>query len=127
MKLLLDTHSFIWFINGDPSMSLMAQELIEDLENQRFLSVASVWEIAIKMSIGKLQLNQDINGLVTQLQQNSIVLLPIATPHLAVIATMPQHHRDPFDRLIIAQAQVEQMSIVGADTAFDAYGITRLW
>jgi len=127
VKLLLDTHSFIWFINGDPRFSARARQLIEDIGNVRFLSVASLWEIAIKMSIGKLNLAQDINGLAAQLDENNITLLPISTSHLAVVATMPLHHRDPFDRLLIAQAQVEGMAVVGADPAFDAYGVQRLW
>ncbi len=127
MRLLLDTHTFIWFIEDDPKLSEVSRNHIEDDANEVFLGIASLWEIAIKMSIGKLDLGQDINGLALQLDENDIALLSISTSHLAVVATMPRHHGDPFDCLLIAQAQVEGMPIVGAAPAFDAYGVQRLW
>ena len=128
MRLLLDTHSFLWFISGNPQISSSARMLIEDVSNQPFLSVASLWEMAIKMSLGKLSLGQPFETLISQqLSLNGIALLGITISHTAVVAGLPFHHRDPFDRLLVAQAMTEQMSIVSGDTAFDAYAVTRLW
>ena len=128
MKLLLDTHSFLWFISGHSSLSSTAQAYIEDAANQSFLSVASLWEMAIKLSIGKLTLAQPFETLIPQqMNLNGIVPLRIEMEHLAMVTKLPFHHRDPFDRLLIAQAMVEQIPIVGADRTFDAYSIKRLW
>jgi PIN domain nuclease of toxin-antitoxin system len=128
MKLLLDTHTFLWFIMGSPHLSADARTLIEDITNEKFFSVASLWEIAIKVSIGKLSLAAPLEVLIPQqLGLNGIELLNIKTDHAAMVATLPFHHRDPFDRLLIAQAMVEKMNVIGIDTAFDAYPVTRLW
>jgi PIN domain nuclease of toxin-antitoxin system len=128
MKLLLDTHTFIWFIMGSPNLSASARTLIEDVANEKFLSIASLWEIAIKLSIGKLTLSAPFDALIPQqLSINGFELLNIEIEHAAVVATLPFHHRDPFDRLLIAQAMVEKMPIVSIDAVFDAYPVTRLW
>ncbi len=128
MKLLLDTHSFLWFIGGNSRLSSRARTLIEDVSNDAFLSVASLWEMAIKISLDKLSLAQPFDILIPQqLGLNRIDLLGITVKHAAVVATLPFYHRDPFDRLLIAQAQMEQMPIVSSDAAFDAYAVTRLW
>lgn len=127
MKLLLDTHAFLWFIGGDERLSPRARELLEDMNNDAYLSIASVWEMAIKISLGRLQLLQPFETFIPyQLSLNRIGLLAITLSHAARVATLPFYHRDPFDRLLVAQAQVEQMSIVSSDPAFDAYGIPRL-
>ena len=128
MRLLLDTHSFLWFVSGSPQLSTTARTLIEDASNQPFLSVASLWEMAIKVSLGKLSLGQPFETLIPQqLSLNGIALLGITISHTAVVAKLPFHHRDPFDRLLTAQAIVEQMPIVSGDSSFDAYAVTRLW
>ncbi len=128
MKLLLDTHVFLWFIGGDKRLSPSAQVLIEDVSNDAYLSVASLWEMAIKISLGRLQLAQPFETFIPhQLSLNRIGLLGITMSHTARVAALPFHHRDPFDRLLVAQAQVEQMPLMSSDPAFDAYGITRLW
>lgn len=128
MNLLLDTHAFLWFIAGDSALSQSARSVIEDEGNNLYLSVASLWEIAIKVSIDKLTLSEPFETLIPeQLAENGIELLDISVEHTALIASMPFHHRDPFDRLIAAQAKVERMTLVSVDEAFDAYGITRLW
>jgi len=128
MKFLLDTHSFLWFVEGDSKLSATARALIEERTNQPLLSMASVWEIAIRMSIGKLQLTQPIEIHVPyHLQANGINLLGIDLAHVAILTTLPYHHRDPFDRLLIAQAMVEEIAIVSVDTAFDNYAVKRLW
>ncbi len=128
MKLLLDTHSFLWFIGGDGRLSPTARTLIEDVTNEVFLSVASLWEMAIKISLGRLQLAEPFETFIPQqLSLNRMGLLGITISHTAKVATLPFHHRDPFDCLLVAQAQVEQMPLVSSDPAFDTYAITRLW
>ena len=126
MRQLLDTHSFIWFVMGNPRISPRLRSLIEDNEN--LLSIASVWEMAIKHSSGKLSFGLPFRIFIEQqLSLNSIELLSINLDHIDVIAALPFHHRDPFDRLLIAQSMVERIPILSADSAFDAYPITRLW
>jgi len=128
MKLLLDTHAFLWFIMGSSNLSETARALIEDPANENLLSVASLWEMAIKVSLGKLTLASSFDDLIPrQLGLNGIELLNIKVDHTSVVATLPFHHRDPFDRLLIAQAIVEKMPMVSIDAAFDAYPIQRLW
>ncbi len=128
MKFLLDTHAFIWFIAGDNTLSNKVRELIEDTSNERLISSASAWEMAIKFSLGKLMMDASFDELFPdQLQSNDITLLPIHLTHLSRIAQMPLHHRDPFDRLLVAQCQVEGIPILSRDPAFDAYGIQRIW
>jgi PIN domain nuclease of toxin-antitoxin system len=103
MKLLLDTHTFLWFIMGSPNLSANARALIEDVANEKFLSVAGLWEIAIKLSVGKLALSAPFDVLIPQqLTSNGFELLNIEIDHAAVVAALPFHHRDPFDRLVIA-------------------------
>jgi len=128
MNLLLDTHTFLWFIVGDSSLSQTARSAIEDVNNNRYLSVASLWEIAIKVSIGKFLLDEPFEILIPdQLAKNRIELLNISIAHAAMVASMPFHHRDPFDRLIAAQAKIEQFTLVSRDAAFNAYNAIRLW
>ncbi len=128
MKLLLDTHSFLWFISGSDRLSKTARKLIEDSSNQPLLSMASLWEMAIKVSIGKLELGRPFEELIPeQLNLNGIKVMDIQIEHVAKVTQLPFHHRDPFDRLLIAQAQVAAIPIVGADEAFDGYAITRIW
>jgi PIN domain nuclease of toxin-antitoxin system len=127
MRLLLDTHTFLWFIDDNPRLSSTAKSLLES-DNDLLLSTASLWEIALKLSIGKLSLPRPFEPFVRQqLSVNAIDILQIDTAHLSVVATLPFHHRDPFDRLLVAQAMVEQLPIVSADEAFNAYSIERLW
>ena len=128
MNLLLDTHAFLWFIANDPRLSSQAQSLIQDTGNRRLLSMASLWEIAIKVSLGKLTLTQPFDLFIPrQLKLNQIEVLAVELPHVAAVAAMSFHHRDPFDRLMAAQCQIENLPIVSADTAFDAYAVRRVW
>ncbi len=128
MNYLLDTHTFLWFINDDASLSSTAKALIEDPENTIYLSVASIWEMAIKVSLDKLEMPSPFTDFIDeQLDKNTIILLNIKTAHTGIVATLPFHHRDPFDRLIIAQSKVEDIPIIGKDAIFDDYGIKRLW
>ena len=128
MKLLLDTHTLLWFIAGNASLSAYARDLIEEASNEKFVSIASIWETAIKVSIGKMSLSAPFDVLFPhQLNINGFELLPVKVEHTSVITTLPFHHRDPFDRLLIAQAIEEKMSLVSGDSVFDDYGVTRLW
>lgn len=128
MKLLLDTHAFLWFISGSDKLSVHAKELIENTGNERYLSVASLWEMAIKVSLGKLKVPLPLTRLVREhVTGNAIEVLPIEPEHLDEQRKLPFHHRDPFDRLIIAQATVEKMEVVSRDEAFTAYEIRCTW
>jgi PIN domain nuclease of toxin-antitoxin system len=128
MKLLLDTHAFLWFVLNDPSLSPIARDLIIDPLNEIFLSPATHWEIAIKISIGKYQLPGPFESWInTQIQTNDFQILPIEVSHTALVTTLPFHHKDPFDRLLISQSLVEKIPIISTDGIFDSYGVSRLW
>ena len=128
MKLLLDSHAFLWFVWDDPQLSATAKAAIEDPANRKLVSVASGWEIAIKAGNGKLMLGAPAEVFVPrELARNGFELLEIALAHATAVEMLPQYHKDPFDRLLIAQAQIEGIPIVSVDAAFDPYGITRIW
>lgn len=128
MTLLLDTHAFLWFVAGDERLPPAARAHIEDGANRVWLSTASLWELAIKLSLGRLSLAQPFEEFVyTQLRVNSIELLHISVEHLSALTQLPFHHRDPFDRLLIAQTRVEGIPLVSGDSAFDAYDVRRIW
>ncbi|WP_193198022.1 type II toxin-antitoxin system VapC family toxin [Nostoc sp. MG11] len=128
MNLLLDTHTFIWYVTGNSRLSNQVIELINNENNQILLSIASLWEIAIKQSLGKLSFSQPFEIFITQqLNLNDFSLIDITISHITVVATLPLHHRDPFDRLLIAQAVTENIPILSADKIFNAYPIRRLW
>ena len=128
MNLLLDTHAILWFFWDDPQLSAAAKALIEGPANRKLVSIASCWEIAIKAGIGKLQLGEPASGpLNREITRNNFEILPIGLNHATAVEALPMHHRDPFDRLLIVQSQIEQVPIVSADVAFDPYGVTRLW
>jgi len=128
VRLLLDTHTFLWFIGGDTALSPYARQLIEDRTNERLLSIASLWEMAIKASLGRLTLTLSFADLVAEhVHGNVIELFEILPPHLDVLTTLPFYHKDPFDRMLIAQSQAENMPILSRDSAFDDYAIRRLW
>jgi PIN domain nuclease of toxin-antitoxin system len=127
MKVLLDTHAFLWFVNDDPQLSLAAKTLMES-EVDLLLSVASLWEISIKVGIGKLDLPKLFDVFIPeQLELNEIELLPIELKHLTPLTSLPLHHRDPFDRLLISQSLVEELTILSADKIFDRYAVNRSW
>jgi PIN domain nuclease of toxin-antitoxin system len=128
VKLLLDTHAALWFLAGDPRLSSRARAVIEIAANERLFSIASAWEIAIKVSLGKLSLSAPFEDLVPgQLQSNGMTVLPIRPEHLSQLVGLPLHHRDPFDRLLVVQALVESAVLVSADPLLDPYGISRIW
>lgn len=128
MILLLDTHAFLWYCQNDPSLSKAAKALMENPANQKLVSVASCWEIAIKAGLNKLMLGEPSRTyLANALATTMFDPLPITLEHAAAVETLPLHHRDPFDRLLIAQAMLENMPIVSADAILDRYAVSRLW
>jgi PIN domain nuclease of toxin-antitoxin system len=128
MRLLLDTHAFLWFVLGDPRLVQTALDRILDPAQTKLVSPASYWEIAIKISLGKYILNEPYEAFMQRgIFGNGFNILPIEPEYTAVLTTLPFHHRDPVDRLVVAQALVEQVPVLSADAALDAYGVTRLW
>ncbi len=128
MKILLDTHAFLWFVMDSPKISKRATSLIESTENEVYLSVARVWEMAIKVSIGKLRIDESFEDFIMpELESNQFSLLNIEVRHLGKVVNLPFHHRDPFDRLLAAQSLTMNMPILSRDTAFDLYDVERLW
>lgn len=127
MRLLLDTHAFLWFFIGDSKLSATAQALIADPTNEVLVSPASYWELAIKVSIGKYPLTVPFEQFFTAgITRNDFSILPIEIGHAAVLPSLPMHHKDPFDRMIISQAIAEQIPVVSIDVAFDPYNVSRL-
>jgi PIN domain nuclease of toxin-antitoxin system len=128
MRLLLDTHVFLWFITADPRLSPTAEQAIRLSDNTPLLSIASVWEIAIKVRLQRLPIPQPLDVFIPeQLRSNRVGLLPIELHHAYEVARLPMHHRDPFDRILIAQAIRENVPVLTADSAFEAYPVQRLW
>jgi len=128
MRALLDTNSFLWFIGGSDRLSVDAKNAIADPQNHLVLSAASLWEIAIKVGLGKLDLLQPYGQLIPQqLEENNIAVLPIEIGHLNQLIDLPFHHRDPFDRLIIAQALAEEVPVISSDAAFSPYAVKLIW
>jgi len=128
VKLLLDTHAFLWFLMGDARLAQEARTRIEQVDSEVLLSTASLWEIAIKVSLGKLKLARPFGDLIpAQLDANGFRVLDIALGHVERVSRLPFFHRDPFDRLLAAQALTEQIPLVSKDLAFDEYGVTRIW
>lgn len=128
MRLLLDTHAFIWYTTDSSRLSTTGRSLIDNGDNDILLSTASVWEMAIKHSIGRLNFSVPFMEFIKQqIAVNRIEILEISFDHIEVVASLPFHHRDPFDRLIIAQSMAEQISVLSVDAIFDAYAIARLW
>ena len=128
MRLLLDTHTLLWWLGGDDALSAVAREAIGEAGNDIFVSTASVWEIATKHRIGKLPGAAAIVGdLGGALAEQGFMELPIGLRHGQVAGSLAGAHRDPFDRMLIAQAMLENLVLVSNELAFDAFGVVRLW
>jgi PIN domain nuclease of toxin-antitoxin system len=128
VDLLLDTHTFLWFINDDPQLSAEAARRTEDPGARVLVSVVTAWGIAIKLSTGKLKLDRPLEELWPHsLAENDFEALDVTSKHVLAVVPLPLHHRDPFDRLLIAQAISEGLHLVCADSAFDAYPVQRIW
>lgn len=127
-RVLLDTQALLWFLLDDPRLSRAALAMISDANNQVLVSPASLWEVGIKISIGKYSLPEPFEAFMDrELAENSFVLLSIQTRHVSALTSLAHHHRDPFDRLIIAQAMAEGIPLVSADAAFASYPVTVIW
>jgi len=127
-RLLLDTHAFLWWVDDAPGLTKAARQAIADVNNECYLSLASCWEMSIKSSLGKLRLTSLVERFVSeQMTANGFTLLNIELRHAAKVEKLPFHHRDPFDRLLIAQAISEKLTIVSADRVFRDYGVKVLW
>lgn len=126
MESLLDTHAFLWYLLGNPNLGSKAKEAI-DTKTGLYFSIASLWEISIKINLGKLQLNRPFEDLRKELQYINVQLLPITFEDTQLYANLPIHHRDPFDRILVAQAMNHSLVLISRDAAFDAYSIERVW
>lgn len=128
MKALLDSHTLLWAFTGDSRLGSTAREALLDDDNALYFSIAALWEIAIKASLGKLTMAVGWHQLIErEMAANGIRWLAITPEHCVEVERLPFHHRDPFDRMIIAQALREGMAILGGDSRMDAYGVTRIW
>ena len=129
MRLLLDTHAFLWLVGESPSkLSRKAIEACEDERNDLLLSTASVWELQIKHQIGKLRLKRPLNEIIEQqLGLDNVAMLPIELAHIYALADLERHHRDPFDHMLVAQAQVEKAQLISHDGLLAKYPVTILW
>ena len=126
MRLLLDTHALLWWLAGSAQLSTAAREAVES--NDSYVSAASAWEISTKARLGKLPGAAHLAfGFADQVRREGFLALPISLQHAERAGNLPGHHRDPFDRMLIAQAQADNMVLVSNETLFDAYGVTRLW
>jgi PIN domain nuclease of toxin-antitoxin system len=127
MNYLLDTHTLIWFLEGDNQLSRKAKNCIEEIDATNFISIGSIWEIAIKISIGKLQLKTPFSDISKQIFNNRFQILPIVFEDTLHVSELPFHHRDPFDRIIISQCLTNDFTLISKDPAFLPYRITVLW
>jgi len=131
MRYLIDTHVFLWFVSNAKELSELAESLIEDEQNKIFISIASLWEISIKTALGKLTVVGKYESVIDDLTKNSIEILPINFAHTVEQNKLFFHHRDPFDRIIVSQAIVENMNFISADSIFESYlkdkSVKRFW
>ena len=128
MRLLLDTHTFLWWVADAPELSSRARATVANADNECLVSAATCWEMAVKVSIGKLELDGTVERFVPHhMSVNGFQELPVEIRHAARTARLPFHHRDPFDRLLACQALEEDLAIVSADPIFKRYGVTRIW
>jgi PIN domain nuclease of toxin-antitoxin system len=127
MNILLDTHAFLWFLGGDAELSEQAKLFIENPEHEKYISIASFWEIAIKNSLGKLTLDVPFVELKTEAIKNSFQILPITFEDTLQLSRLPFYHRDPFDRIIISQAKENNLILISRDSNFAQYNVNLLW
>ena len=127
MDLLLDTHTLIWFINGDSNLSKKVKLAIEDINNDKFVSIASIWEIAIKISIDKFRFKKGLKKFLELVEEDGFEILPISFNHALTVSTLEFLHRDPFDRIIVSQCIVEKLILATKDEHISKYKIKTLW
>ena len=128
MRFLLDSHAFLWWLDGSANISEAARSVLRVRKNEIFVSLACVWEMAVKTSLGKLRLALPFERFMTEnLGRNTFTLFPVEFRHVLGVASLPFHHRDPFDRLLVAQSIEDEIPVISADTIFDRYGAQRIW
>jgi PIN domain nuclease of toxin-antitoxin system len=127
MKLLIDTQSFIWFCEADDKLPIPIRTVMEDTRNSLAISIASLWEITIKISLQKLKLSGNIETMITKALANGFEILPIEPAHLITLAKLDFFHKDPFDRIIIAQAITESIGLISSDSIFESYPVNWMW
>lgn len=128
MKYLLDTHTILWYATNDRRLAVEQYKAIESSQNQIFISHVSVWEIGIKSAIGKLKIENTVESFVREkIEPYNFIFLPIELNHIFKATSLPLHHRDPFDRMLISQSIIENIPIISSDSTFDHYGINRIW
>jgi len=127
MKVLLDTHAILWFFSDDEKLSVAARKNITNVSNDIYVSIASAWEIAIKISLGKLKVEGGIEKYFSAVRDSGFFTFPIKKEYIEYLETLPYHHRDPFDRMLISTAIKEGISIVSTDKSFDDYQLPRIW
>ena len=123
MRVLVDTHALLWYLQADPNLSTLAMNTIENKDNDVFVSIASLWEIAIKLGLGKLDIQRPFENLETDLQRLDIKILPIAFSDVQIYRSLPLHHRDPFDRILVAQSIGNNLIIITRDALFETYSV----
>ncbi len=128
MSILLDTHTFLWYLNGDESLSDKARKSIDKKNSVVYVSIASIWEISIKIGLKKLKIDVSLEELENQISLNNFIILPLKFEHIIELSKLDNHHRDPFDRILIAQSFSEKIAVLTKDTHFNHYkGITVIW
>lgn len=127
MNLLLDTQAFIWFVEDDKNLPKSVKQKLEDEKNILYISIASLWEMAIKVSLGKLKLVDGLQKVIENIDSNGFAIVGIETNHIIHLGSLAYHHRDPFDRIIASQCSSEKFTIVSSDEIFDKYKVKRIW
>jgi PIN domain nuclease of toxin-antitoxin system len=127
MRLLLDTHALLWWLTDDPRLPSRIDPLLNDVATEAFVSAASAWEIAIKMRAGKLDAGPLGHAIAAEIERQGFLPLPITLEHAERAGALPAHHADPFDRMLVAQAQAENLHLVSNERLFDRYGVVRVW
>jgi len=127
MDILLDTHTFIWFFNGDEQLSFKAKKLIEDSKTRKFVSIASIWEVAIKIGLKKLFFDGNVSEVAELIRKNGFQVLQISVDHIVAYEALELVHRDPFDRILVAQAMVDKMTIITKDDNIQKYIVNTNW
>ena len=126
-RVILDTHTFLWVLSDSPELSQTVREIVSDRRVDKILSLASVWEMAIKRGLGKLVLPTSLETLIGKARSAGLILAPLELAHVLGVEALPSYHRDPFDRILISQSLAEGTPLVSRDRAFDAYGVRRIW
>lgn len=127
MNYILDTHAIIWFLNGDDKLSGISKNIIENPENNKFISIATIWEIAIKISLNKFKFDKGFKKFLDLIEDNGFEIIPISFAHAMNVSTLQFIHRDPFDRLIISQAQTDDLTIITKDDHIEKYDVKTIW